>query len=149
MHESLLTEFPMQLTISWLFAEITFVGGFSCVTQQTCLLYDTADVSAVSHGRQSLLGHTAGMSTASHSRQFCCVTHQTCLLCHTAGTSAVSHSKHFCCVTQHTCLLCNTADISVLSHITKHTCQLCDTAAMSVHTAERSPVSPDCMPKQN
>ena len=40
--------------------------------QQTCLMCDTADMSAVSH-----------------SRNVCCATQQTCLLCHTADMSAM------------------------------------------------------------
>ena len=66
-----------------------------CVTQQTCLLC-----------------HTAEMSAVSHSRDVCCVTQQSCLLCHAADMSAASHSRHVCCVTQQTCLLCHTADMS-------------------------------------
>ena len=76
--------------------------------QQTCLLYDTADVSA-------------DMSAVSHRRHVCCVTQQTCLLCHSADMSAVSHSRHVCCVTQQTCLLCHTADMSAVSH-SSHVC---------------------------
>ena len=48
-----------------------------CLTQQTCLLWDTADMVA---GR--------------HSRYVCCVTNQTCLLCDTADMSAMSHSRN-------------------------------------------------------
>ena len=52
--------------------------GHVCgVTQQTCLLCDTADMSAVPH-----------------SKHVCRVTQQTCLLCHTADRSAVRHSRH-------------------------------------------------------
>ena len=52
---------------------------FFCVTQQTCLLCHTADMSAVTH-----------------SRHVCCVTPQTCLLCHMADmSSAVSRSWMF------------------------------------------------------
>ena len=63
-----------------------------CDTQQTCLLCDTADMSAVSH-----------------SRHVCCVKQQTCLLCQAADMSAVSRSRHVCCITRQTCLLCHTA----------------------------------------
>ena len=70
------------------------------VSQQTCLLCDTAHRSAVSH-----------------SRHVCCVTQQLCLLRYTAGMSAVSHSRHLClsesrhicCVAQQLCQLCRTA----------------------------------------
>ena len=60
-----------------LFAEartkvITCLGEFSCATQQTCLVSDTAD-----------------MSAASHRSYVCCVTQQTCLLCHTTDVSAL------------------------------------------------------------
>ena len=48
-------------------------GSFvDAVDMQTCLQCDTADMSAVSHGRH-----------------VCCVKQQTCLLCHTADMSAV------------------------------------------------------------
>ena len=50
-----------------------------CVTQQTCLLWDTAD-----------------MSVARRSRHVCCATQQTCLLCDKMDMSAVSHSRHVC-----------------------------------------------------
>ena len=52
-----------------------------CLTQQTCLLRHTADVSAVSHGRH-----------------VCCVTQPTCLLSHT------SNSRHVYCAAQQTML---------------------------------------------
>ena len=45
-----------------------------CVTQQTCLLCHTADMSAVSHGRH-----------------VCCATQQACLLSHTADTPLKSN----------------------------------------------------------
>ena len=54
-----------------------------CVTQQTCLLYATADIFAVWH-----------------SRGICCVTQQTCLLCDPADISVMLHSRHVCCVTE-------------------------------------------------
>ena len=69
-----------------------------CVTQQTCLLCHTADMSAVSH-----------------SRHVCCDTQQTCLLCHTADMSAASRNRHVCCATQQTCLLRHTAEMSAAS----------------------------------
>ena len=60
---------------------------FPCpVTQQTCLLCRTADMSAVSHSR-----HVRW----SHSRHVCCAAQHACLLCHTAGTSVTSHSRPF------------------------------------------------------
>ena len=71
-----------------------------CVTQQTCLLCDTAD-----------------MSTVWQSSHVCCVTQKTCLLCHTEDTTAVWHSLHVCCVTRQTCLLWDTADC-----VWVHTC---------------------------
>ena len=63
------------------------------MTQQTCLLSDTADMSAVAHRRH-----------------VCCVTQQTmsalsqqkCLLWDTADMSAVCRNRHVCCVTQQT-----------------------------------------------
>ena len=100
-----------------------------CMTQQTCLLCDTADVSVVRRNRHvccvthqtCLLCVTGDMSTVSCSRHVCCVTQQTCLLCHPADVSAVSHSRHFCRVTQQTCLLCHTADMSAMAH-SRHVC---------------------------
>ena len=65
-----------------------------CVTQQTCPLCHTSDMSAVSR-------HTADMSAVSHSRHVCVspstpvcgVTQQTCLLHDTASMFAASHSR--------------------------------------------------------
>ena len=57
-----------------------------CVTQQTCVLCDTAD-----------------MSTMSHDRHVCYVTQQTCVLRNTADMSTMSHSRHVCYVTHQTC----------------------------------------------
>ena len=45
--------------------EVIQLRDTGCQTQRTCLLYDTADMSSVSHSR--------------HAR---CVIQQTCLLCH-------------------------------------------------------------------
>ena len=66
------------MALSHLSAKSTFLK-----TQQTCLLCDTADMSAVCH-----------------SIHVCCVTQQTCVLCDTADMSAVSHSRHGYCVTE-------------------------------------------------
>ena len=57
-----------------------------CVTQQTCLLSDTADMSAVRH-----------------SRHVCCGTQQICLLCNTMDMSAVRHSRLCVCECIHAC----------------------------------------------
>ena len=74
-----------------------------CVTQQRCLLCDTADMFAVHvcciTQQTCLLWDTAAMSV-SCSEHVCCVTQQTRLLCHTADRSAVFHSRHVCCETQ-------------------------------------------------
>ena len=59
--------------------------GSGCVTWQTCLPCDAAD-----------------MSVLSHSIHVCCVPKQTCLLCDTADMSAVCHSRNVCCARQHT-----------------------------------------------
>ena len=59
------------------------------MTQQTCLLRDTADIVCCVTQQTCLLCHTADMSAVSHNRH--------CLLCHTADMSAVSHSRHVCC----------------------------------------------------
>ena len=72
------------------------------VTQQTCLLSNTADMSSGSCGRHVLLCHTVAMSAMSHSGHVSCVTQQTCMLWHTADVSAVWHNRHVCCVLQHT-----------------------------------------------
>ena len=104
--------------MTWVFAEartkeITFLGASSCVTQQTCLLCHTANMSAVSHSMTCLLYQAA--------------TQQSCLLCRTADMSVVSRSntavmsdesesRHVCCVAQQVCLLCPTAGISAVSH---------------------------------
>ena len=70
--------------------------------------------------------NSEGMPVVSNTRHvccftqqtFCCVTHQTRLLCRTADIvcyekqetlSAVSHSRHVGCVTQQTCVLCHVA----------------------------------------
>ena len=64
-----------------------------CLAQQT--------LSAVSHSRQCLLYHTADMSAVSPCRHVCCITQQTCPalphnrhcpLCHAADMSAASDS---------------------------------------------------------
>ena len=68
------------------------------VTQQTCLLC-----------------HTADMSALSRSRHVCWVTQLTYLLCHAADVSAVSRSRHVCWVTQLTYLLCHAADMTSVS----------------------------------
>ena len=89
-----------------------------CDTQQTCLLCDTTDMSAVSHSKHvccvrqqtCLLHDTADMSAVSGTRHVCSVAQQTCRLCDTADMSTVSHGKHVCCVRQQTCLLRGTAD---------------------------------------
>ena len=52
-----------------------------CVSQQTCLLCHTAEISAVSHRRH-----------------VCWVTQRTCLLFPTVHMSVVSQSRHFSCV---------------------------------------------------
>ena len=82
------------------------------VTQQTCLLCHTADMSCCVTQQTCLLCGAAGMITVLHNRHVCCTTQQTCLLCHTA--EAVSHSRHVCFVAQQTCLLCDTAHMSAL-----------------------------------
>ena len=89
-----------------------------CVTQQTCLLCDTSDMSCcVAQQTQTcLLCDAADVSAVSHSRHGHCVAPQTCLLCNPADMSAVSHSRHVCFATQHTCLLCHTAEMSAVPH---------------------------------
>ena len=78
-----------------------------CVTQQTlsvvshsrhCLLCPTADNVCCVPQQTCLLCQTADMSAVSHSRQACCVTQHACLLCPTADASAASHSRLVCCV---------------------------------------------------
>ena len=83
----------------WLLCHTAPCSRHVCaVTQLTCLLCDTANLSAMPQ-----------------SRQVCCATQWTCLLCDTANTSAVSHSRHLCCVTQHTSLLSHTANMFAVS----------------------------------
>ena len=86
----------------------------ACVTQQTCLLYDKADMSAVWHSRHVCC--VTKLTAVSH-----IIAHQTCLLCHTADMFAVSHSRFVCCVTQQKCLLRHTADMSAVWH-SRHVC---------------------------
>ena len=101
-----------------------------CLAQQTCLLYETANMSAVWHGRHGyyvieqtwLLRQTAdlfALSCSSHvcritpqacpavsqRRQVCCDTLQTCLLYHAENMSVVTQGRDVCCFTQQTCLL--------------------------------------------
>ena len=82
------------------------------MTQPTCLLCRTADLSAV--------------SCSSH---VCCVTQQTCLLCDTADITAVPHGRHVCFVAQQRCLLCHTADMSAV--LRSRLVLVCHTADMS------------------
>ena len=98
-----------------------------------CMLRDTADIVCSVTQQTCQLCHTADVSAVSQSRRVCCVTQQTCLLCHTVNMSAVSRNRHVCHVTQQTCL-CDAADMSAVSH-SRHvccgnrlTCLLCDTA---------------------
>ena len=118
------------------------------MTWQTCLLCDTAHMSAVWHSRHvcsvtqiaclqvtqqtcllwhtteqqtCLLCETADMSPIGHNTHVCCVTQQTCSLCDTADMSAVWHSRHCCCVKQQTCLLWHAADISAVRRKTVKT----------------------------
>ena len=74
------------------------------VTQQTCLVWDTAAMSAVRS-----------------STHFSCGTQQTCLLI--ADMSTVWRSRHVCCVAQQTRLPCDSADMSA-------TCTCCRLASV-------------------
>ena len=87
---------------------VSYSRHICCVTQQTCLLYHTADMSAASHSRHVCCVTQQTCPAVSHSRHVCCVAQQTCLLRHTADMSAVSHSRHACCVTNMTRLLFHT-----------------------------------------
>ena len=71
-------------------------GESASVTQQTCLLCQTADISAVLHSRHVCV---------------CCVTRQICQLRHTADTCVVSHSRHGCCGPRQTCVPCYTGNL--------------------------------------
>ena len=80
-----------------------------CVSQQTCLLCHTADMSDVSLIVQTrLLVHTADMSGGSRSRHVCgvvqqnvcCVARQINLPCDTADMPAVWRNRHVCFVAQ-------------------------------------------------
>ena len=74
------------LTIQQASSAVSHSRHVCCVTQQTCLPRDTADMSAVPHSRHV----------------FCCVTQQTCLPCRTEDMSPVSFSRLVCCATQQT-----------------------------------------------
>ena len=69
---------------------IYFFWWVTCVIQQTCLTCLVCD--------------TADMSAVSDNRHVCGVTQQTCLLCDTADMSPVSDNRRVCGVAQQTCL---------------------------------------------
>ena len=77
-------EFDMGWLSANLFSTATAIAP-RALTQQTCLLCDTAEMSAVSY-----------------SRHVWCVTQLACLLCHTAALPAASHIRRVCHVTPHT-----------------------------------------------